>query len=187
MGGVCGECGGSGHVLVGGVYRECRCALLRRARVYLGSEYVGGGWDDGMDVGKWGGDVLFEGSAKMFKRAVKSVLLGTGMRLRHLTVTPYDIMNRVYSDFGGVGGVHPYNELKGVEVLVVPMWSDPKNREYGSVLGGVFEHRELSGLRTWVGSTLPVDGVEWQGMYGEGLSRLLLSSRFRRLRRGVRA
>ena len=166
---ICKEgelCGGRRWIWKGKDYVECTCGLRLRAKRYLGQEYGPEiTWVRKYDWEKWDQSVLAISPVEIFKQHVKSALLCSGMIWSHLTVSPYDIVDRCFGMGEEKGKMDRYQELLKTDVLIVIFHSDPPNKTYGDILTSVVERREYEKKKTWVCSVQAIESAEFVKKY----------------------
>lgn len=173
----CEICSGTGVAVREGARRECTCVLRKRAQHYLTPVYTEAKWRHDHKVDPWLRNVLYVGDLSTFKSHVKSVLLNTGMKYTHETVTPQDVVDRFVSS----DGRESFNALRTADVLCLVFITDPRNREYERLLSYVIDSRHMTGRFTWVYSERPPANVNWTQLYGDKLAQKITTAPFAKL------
>lgn len=170
---ACPSCSGVGYVKAeSGPYQKCGCIVKQEALAYLTPVYADATWTKTFDAAMAEKHLRlrFEGAQTVFKGAVKSFLLNSGMKYSHRTVTAHDVLQAYLTD----SETRDFYKLKTTDFLVLYLVSDPPNKSYGKIMTSLIESRLLTKKITWVYSIHPTNlnafGEAYQSDFGKYLS-----------------
>ena len=173
----CNKCEGAGYIYQeeSEVWEECSCLLRSRALDYLTPKYENVPWDKKFNPDPWCKSIVYQGQLDAFNKRVKSVLLNTGMRYSHTTVTPYEIMVKYLTPVKEDNG-EAYLGLNRYDILIIKCsGDDPHNKDYSPVLLHILDLRGDSvGRWTWIQTPIHPSSPKWFGKYGEGFKDRVL-------------
>lgn len=163
----CGECD-HGYIMRDGKKMECLCVLKARAREYLTSTYMDAKYDRGVDpsVLEHRNILMDTVSQPYFKSLVKSFLLNTGMKYRHITVTAYDCLQAYLTN----SETHLFDSYGKIDFLVLYLAFDPRCSSYGVITTSLLEKRAMNKLPTWIFSNYSISSGVFLEKYGDNLS-----------------
>ncbi|MBF0527428.1 MAG: hypothetical protein HQK56_20285 [Deltaproteobacteria bacterium] len=165
---ACPECNGSGYLWGVKGKKECSCKLKARALEYLTPMYADARYYKELDTSKLLNKNIYckTNDKHAFKTAVKSFLLNTGMKFKHLTVTPYDLLQLYLRDAEDKG----FSRLFGIDYIFIMFIADPKNGHYGNIISSLLESRDLRGTKTWIFSEKNLESDAFIKAYSQELS-----------------
>ncbi len=147
---------------------ECTCVLKNLVLSYLTPVYANSKYMSKFNPVHIEGKNVWavSKSSETFKSMIKSYLLNTGMRLKHQTTTPFEIINC----FLGSG-----NDMERwrTDVLVILMGSDPPNKMYGTLLQNLIESRIRLGVQTLIHTKIPITSPGFVDTYSKSLSEFI--------------
>ena len=170
---ACPHCGGVGFEdTADHRKRECVCQTRLRVRAYLGPMFSSAyyvrkprpidertstaGFDPAPVLRR---NVLLQndkgwGASRfdvIYRSAVKSFLLNTGMRLGFLSVGgAREVVDAAFSQDDTKNDV--FDRMHAVDLLLLYLGGDPPNSRYGQVLNALIRQRMFIGKYTWIGT-----------------------------------
>ena len=163
----CGKCD-SGYIIQDGKRVECLCMLKARAQNYLTPTYVNSKYMRDFNVTPLvDQNILLDTvSQEYYKSLVKSFLLNTGMKYKHLTVTGYDLL-QAYLNNSETGLFEYYSKI---DLVFIYLAFDPKCNSYGIIITSLLEKRSLYKKPTWIFSNMSINSNAFLERYGDKLS-----------------
>jgi len=145
----CTSCHGSGFIsLESGAHQRCTCLLRQHALHYLTPTYASANYFQSLNVTPMLNRnlLLEEMPQSLFKQTVKSFLLNTAMKLSHMTCSGYEVIQGYLTNRES----NLYTRMQNVDLLILYLVQDPRNRSHAEVMIALIEHRILHNLPTWV-------------------------------------
>lgn len=163
----CGKCD-HGYIMRDGKRMECLCVLKAKAREYLTPTYMDAKYDRGVDPSKLEGrNILMDTVTQpYFKSLVKSFLLNTGMKYKHLTVTGYDCLQAYLTNTE----THIFDWYAKIDFLILYLAFDPRCSSYGVIITSLLEKRAMNKIPTWIFANYSISSNVFLERYGDNLS-----------------
>jgi len=150
---------------------RCACLLRQEAIIYLTDIYANAKYIKGLNANLLKGKNLFidQDAQRTFKAAIKSFLLNTGMKYRHMTVSAHDILTFYLGKMEGP----EYRTMESIDILILYLVADPRSKSYGDIIISILEKRNLRNLPTWVFTNKLISSQQFKDAYSIKLSNFL--------------
>jgi hypothetical protein len=169
----CSLCKGLGYFLKEKEIISCDCILVKKARDYLGPMYQNYPYSNKIQWDKFRNFLGFVGfNRNDFKSLVKSFLLSSGLKLKHISTTPLEIID-AYFDYKEND---IFKELSRVDFLIIYFGPIYKNKWYDDCLYSILDRRILYNRKTWIHTESSFSNSNFIETYSEKVCSLITSN-----------